>query len=320
LATIPLDQYYVSRAAAGLLRENPDAISMLVHGNNHTHRELAGSEPPEVHLAMMRQALARIDRFEREAGFAVARVIAAPHGACSVDMMRILAQTGFEAATISHGSVHAANGAFQWTAGLGADPTMVICGLPVIPRSGLGRDVETQALISAYLGQPIIPSGHHWDLKGGVGSLIEGARSIGALGDVVWSDMMTIARGNYHWKTEAGTLTVRSFSRDLRLQVPEGIDTLAIEFASLGGSDVTLTCRIAPDGPPLEPAGSEGGEWRFFVPPGTRVLLVTAIPLSSDGPGDAANATTPLRAMVRRGLTEARDRLMPWIRRGRTRA
>jgi hypothetical protein len=319
LAIIPLDQYYVSPAAAELLREGSDAISLLVHGNNHTHRELAGSEPPELQLAMMRQALARIGRFERKTRFAVARVMAPPHSACSVDMMRALAQAGFEAATMSHGSVHAAAGAFEWIAGIGADLTMVIRGLPVIPRFGLGGHFETQALISAYLGQPIIAVGHHWDLKDGAGSLIEGARSIGALGEVIWSDMTTIARANYHWKTETDTLSVRSFSHNLHLQVPEGIRTLAVEFASLGESDVTLTCRIVPDGLPLESAFSNGGGWSFSVPPGPCVLQVAAIPLRGAEPRDVTNAATPLRAVVRRCLTEARDRLSPWIRRDTSR-
>nr|AFY17072.1 hypothetical protein [uncultured bacterium 'To-T 020 P12'] len=182
LATVPLDQFYVSRAASDLLRKNTKVLSLLVHGNNHTHRELAGSETPSRRREMIRQALARIERLERKSGLSVARVMTPPHGACSAAMMSTLAHAGFDAACISHGSVHAANSGQVWSSGLGADPVAVINGLPVIPRFGLDRDMESQMLLSAYLGQPIVPMGHHWDFQDGVTALVNAADSIRKLG------------------------------------------------------------------------------------------------------------------------------------------
>jgi len=311
LATIPLDQYYVKGSAAWLLRQSPDAISLLVHGNNHTYRELAGPEPPGMQLAMMRQAVRRIERLERRAGVAVSRVMAPPHGACSIGMMRALARAGFEAACISHGSVEAANPACEWTAGMGAEPTMVLRGLPVIPRFRLGRFTETQVLVSAYLGQPIVGVGHHGDLRGGLRCLIETAQAVKSLGDVAWSDMATVAAGTYRWRIEREALHVTSFSRRFRLQVPEGINALAVRLAGDWGSDTTVAGRRVPSGCDLEGGATGASVWTFAVPESGLLEVVTFPDDGADATG-AADPATPVHALIRRGLTEARDRLMPW--------
>ena len=202
---------------------------------------------------------------------------------------------------------------------MGADPVTVINGLPVIPRFGLGHDIKSQILLSAYLGQPILPMGHHWDFQDGVTALINATESIRELGGT-WADTSTIARGNFYWRVEGTTLRVRSYSRSFRLDVPEGIEILSVAFASLGESATELACRALPGGQLLDALAIEGSVTSFQVPSSGQVH-VRAIP---DGIGatEGAGVATPLHALLRRALAEARDRAMPWmprvVRRGRS--
>ena len=83
IATIPLDGYFTARRAASLFRQHRVRLSLLIHGNNHTHCELAAPRTQADAQALVADALRRVGRMERVSGVPVARVMAAPHGACS---------------------------------------------------------------------------------------------------------------------------------------------------------------------------------------------------------------------------------------------
>ena len=236
--------------------------------------------------------------------------MAPPHGACSAEMMGALAQAGFEAACISHSSVHAANSDQGWAAGMGAEPAAVINGLPVVPRFGLRPGLEGQLLLSAYLSQPIVPMCHHWDLQHGLGPLIDTASSIQALGEVTWADMNAVARGNFHWRIDKATLRVRTYARRFCLEIPEGIETLSIELPANTGTQLEFVCRNGAAGDALNAIGSAMGVSSFSVPRACEVE-VTARPAAGAYDSASAGAATPLRAVLRRVLAEARDRTMP---------
>lgn len=119
-ATVPLDGRLVNPRAAALVRENPSALSLLMHGNNHTSRELGrlgGDADAERAIA---QALRRIAALERRSGVDVERVMAPPHGACSEPALRAMFRLGLEAACISR--------PYPWRDGLPA-PTALADGI-----------------------------------------------------------------------------------------------------------------------------------------------------------------------------------------------
>jgi hypothetical protein len=196
-ATIPLDTWFTHRGAAEIFHNQHHRLSLLVHGNNHTKRELARPYTEVERIGLLRQAIRRIERLERRSGLAVSRVMVPPHGACSEEMLAALPVCGFAAACISHGSLRAHNKARSWTKTLGFLPSELIRGCPVLPRWGVTGDLKNTILLAAFLKQAIILRGHHQDLKDGPELLDDLARFINGLGSVAWLNMTAMTRSNY---------------------------------------------------------------------------------------------------------------------------
>jgi hypothetical protein len=195
-ATIPLDTWFTHRDAAEIFRNQRNRLSLLVHGNNHTKRELARPYTEAERIFLLKQAIQRIERLERRSGLVVSRVMVPPHGACSEEMLAALPFCGFEAACISHGSLRAHNNSRAWTKTLGFLPSELIQGCPVLPRWGVTGDLKNTILLAAFLKQAIILRGHHQDLKDGPELLDELARFINGLGPVKWLNMTDMTRSN----------------------------------------------------------------------------------------------------------------------------
>jgi hypothetical protein len=196
-ATIPLDTWFTHSGTAEIFRKHQKRLSLLVHGNNHTKRELARSYSEVERLLLLRRAIQRIDRLERQSGLAVSRVMVPPHGACSEEMLAALLACGFEAACISHGSLRAHNKSKIWTRALGYRPFELVRGCLVFPRWGITGEIKNTILLAAYLEQAIILRGHHQDLKDGPELLDELARYINGLGSVEWLNMTDMVRSVY---------------------------------------------------------------------------------------------------------------------------
>lgn len=311
-ATIPFDSWYVNRAAAALFRDNREYLSLLIHGNDHVLRELARDYSDEVRRALVAQALRRIHRLEARSGVEVCRVMAAPHGACSEAMMGEMARFGFEAASISHGSLRRYNSTREWPQRLGCRPTEIVAGLPVIPRFLMSADIGQQALCAAYLDQPIIPMGHHEDVASGLGVMEAMASQINRLGSVQWRRMGEISKTHFQWRTEGQSFVVRPFSRSLRFVVPEGATKLRVEQPTRSHftSDLYVLRRgvVAP----VEFKVTE----TVAVTPGETIYL----DLAAGGSLDLKNVTSPswkLKPILRRLACETRERIRPWLHRSR---
>ncbi|HEX8680225.1 MAG TPA: hypothetical protein VF683_09710, partial [Chthoniobacterales bacterium] len=305
-ATIPLDGWYVHPQTAALFRANRDRLSLCIHGNNHTYYELTEAPTDEHRLALAAQALNRIEQFEATSGLQVSRVMAAPHGACNHAMATALAMTGFEAACISRSSVMIRNPGTAWPLTVGMTPAEFLGdGLPVYPRYNIRWD-ETYPIFSAFLGQPVVPVGHHEDSADGFELLRRSAELINSLGEVQWMDLQAIARTNFITQREGEVLHVKMYSRSISLVVPEGIERLGVASAlpQQGGRE-ELVLQNGAEAP-------IGTEELVRVRPGEKIALRsvradrvdrTAVKLSR----------TPLWAVARRQLCEGRDRLRPTI-------
>ncbi len=303
-ATVPLDSWFSSRATAQIFQQNSKYLSLLIHGNNHTHKELGGSYTHDERVTLLTQAISRIERLERKAKLPVSRVMAPPHGACSDDMLHDMPGCGCESATISHGSLRSFNNAKPWTRALGYLPSEIIRGCPVMPRWGFPGISKHPVLLACYLNQPRVLMGHHQDLKAGLESLDELADFINSLGVVEWSDMTQISRGNYLCQVTGNVLKVKPFARKLDLTIPGGVTNLHVEEEprlgeakwqiSAGGrsvSEFTSNQQI-----PLSPGAGEK----------------VAIALKLDGFVQKPNKYRRVQpwAIMRRLLTEGRDRFV----------
>jgi hypothetical protein len=314
-ATVPMDGWHVHRETAALFQKNQSRLSLLIHGNNHTTKELARTQNDTSRRALAAQALRRIERLERASGLEISRVMAAPHGACIHDMATALLRTGFEAACISRGSIMATNPNTSWPLSVGLYPAEFLgAGLPVIPRFRLKRGCETEMLLTAFLGQPVIPVGHHQDVAGGLDLLAELAGALNSIGEVQWMDMKSIARSNYCTRREGEVLHVKMYSRKIALKAPQGVNQLCIQRPWLNdGATEGLTLRVVTGAPVSYP--SYNGE---PIATGTgEEIEIHAVPADAIDPRTVPITRTPLWAVARRQLCEARDRLKPLFDRKR---
>jgi hypothetical protein len=312
LATVPLDGWLINRRAASLVRHNGNVLSLLVHGNDHTARELGGlSTDREAQLALG-QALTRVAAFERRSGVPVKRVMAPPHGACSEAALRAMFTLGFDAACMSRPYPWRARGAPQSPL-VGWHPAeMVVGGFPVVPRYPLSSPRE-DLVFRALLRQPLILYGHHGDLEQGLDVLAQAADYIDGLGDVKWGPLDWIATGNHFTRQEGRVLHVQVHSRQTRVKVPAGVSTLRVHItearAHPGTRRVIYNAREAA----ITRQRSEWTSELLDVDPGSE--LTVALPpdhvLKADTFPHAAPRPWPV---MRRGLVEARDRARPLVR------
>lgn len=301
-AAIPLDMWYTSPRAAAIFRTHDAQLSLLVHGNDHARDELAQRRFVDAAPDMLDHARARVERFERKSGLAVSRVIVPPHGACPEAVLAHLPERGFEAACVSTGSLRFHNPDAAWRRLAGYQPVELVGGCPVLPRWSLTGDATRDAvLVAAYLGQAIVLRGHEVDLRGGLDVLDELSTFINGLGEVRWSPIHELARLGAAWSLEGSTCVVHPFALRVRMTVPIAADSIRV-----ADSHRPHAWRVAtPDGVV------------HALAPGEELPLVGAanVELWRDGFGAPPVATarrpmrTPASLMVRRMLTETRDRL-----------
>jgi hypothetical protein len=298
LATVPLDGWFAHPAAARLLRERPDRLSLLVHGNDHVHWELGVQRSERQTLELLAQAQRRVAGLERRAGVAVDRVMAPPHGRCSDGSLRGLVRTGFDALCRRppHPGVDRVLAAWE--------PADVhTAGLPIVPRARFGRDRNELAL-DAFLDRPLVLYGHHGDFAGGLDLFAESAAAVNRLGDVEWTSLGQIAGTGALTRRAGRRLEIRLYARRVAIVVPEGVDELAVELA----------------------AGHQEPGRETVVAGATRASLAGRAAVMSARPGavelalvrdDAvdprvlASPRPHLRPLVRRLVTEGRDRVQP---------
>jgi len=305
MAMIPLDAGRPHPPTAELFRRRADRISLVVHGNDHTRRELLAPRSDAAALAIAAQALRRIARFERRCGLTVDRVMTPPHGLCSQQVTRALGAVGFDALSAIH--------PLPWTEEPPEGPLLAgwrgadfVAGCAVLPRIPFGGSTADFAL-RAFLDHPLIVYGHHQDLAEGIDALVAIAETINRLGPVRWMSVGEIVNSNAERRVSGARITVMPLTRRLRLTVPAVVRELVVErpldsldagaldgFSISGGGD---TDTVNPFGSAVSISGS--GE--------------RAVQIRLDGRHDVDPWRIPPPPWrpwpkVRRAVTEIRDR------------
>jgi hypothetical protein len=315
MAMVPLDGWLAHPAAARLFRARADRLSLCFHGNDHVLQELLRPRSEDARRATLAQALRRVARFERRTGLRVARVMTAPHGGCSEEMARDMLALGYDALCIARPYPWAARPPASWLAGpADASPlaafgasTLVTGGLPVLLRRPFDSSTGEIAL-RAYLDQPLVLYGHHDDLEGGLGLFADWAARVASIAPAHWTSLDEIARTNHSTRVEGDLLRVRMYGRRATVDVPAGVERLAVELPPLNGGDglehvVGADGRIAAPGEELALAGSDGR---------VEVSLVRRDALDPSAVSAPSWRPWPL---LRRIAGEGRDRLRPAYRR-----
>jgi hypothetical protein len=310
-ATVPLDGWRVDARAVASIREHPRALSLLIHGNDHVARELAGLDSDQSAEAAMAQALRRIATLEHASGLSVARVMAPPHGVCSEAALRAMFRLGFEGACISR--------PYPWRDGLPAPSPLagwhpaelVAGGIPVAPRQALTVPREDLAF-RALLGQPLILHGHHADFADGLGLLEQAAADINDLGEVRWGALDGVAGRACATRTVDGLLLVQMYGRRVSVDIPQGIATVRVLAQEpLGGAGWHVVRHRDGDSQMSFKEGLGLSEELAASPGGTLELELVA-----ERPLDPLQVAAPRRKawpLARRLLVEGRDRLQPLL-------
>jgi hypothetical protein len=313
LATVPLDGWYVNQRALRLIRESNGRLSLLLHGLHHSRKELSRNGETLLPLRAPR-ALRRIERIEEKFGLKFSRVMAPPHGAFSIGSMGCLASLGIEAACVTWGSIWSSNRGDAWTRLLGAHPGLLISSLGILPRFRLAEGIENQLLLSAYLNQPIIPVGHHWDVAGGLDLLKQVASFVNGLGDVVWCDTGNMARKNYLVKENGKALHVRPLSRVVDLHVEHDcLEEVIVEIENWPycDDDSGLEVAIRQGSRRLKCEKNSSHEWVLCQP--RKGDYTIEIKPQVEGVVDPPEAEVPFSHLALRIASEARDRVMPFL-------
>jgi hypothetical protein len=312
-ATVPLDGWLTNRRAASLVRDNPAALSLLMHGNDHVSDELGRAIHEGQAEIVLAQALRRTAAFERRSGLTVERVMVPPHEACSMTALRSMSRLGFDAACMGRRHPWREHQPLpslpRWPLIKWHPADLIAGGLPIIPRYMVDRPRE-ELILRALLRQPLILFGHHRDFAEGLEVLSEAANYINGLGDVRWGSVGWIARHNFLTRREGETLIVEVHSRRVTVEIPDEVGCVRVTTPNAWDDRSGRQLAYGASHAPMVQDRSGWTSGPLQVAPGTRLELT----LEPDRPLDPACVSaagfTPWSAL-RRALVEGRDRMQP---------
>ncbi len=313
IGVVPSDAAWASSGVVSLFKAAPRHLSLVVHGSRHLYLEMARDCPDAEQMAVLAQAVRRVENFERRHGLMFCRVMESPYGALTGDMFKPLLALGYEAAMLTTLQFLSHNRALTFPAVIGAESAAFLPGgLGLIPRIKMSPWWKTEALQAALLGQPIVIAGHHYNAANGLTLMGEIAAVINRFGPMNWCRLGEIARSNFAWHVEDGVMKVRAASRRLQISIPEGVEEIQVERPWLLNGELE----------PLTLTGSQAVMTanqrcaRFSVP--VAVKGERSVEVLSPAPGliDPKNVPLPrmrVWPMARRILTETRDRAYPYF-------
>jgi hypothetical protein len=308
---VPLDYRSTAVPVARFFHAHPEALSLLIHGNDHLRLELAREVTDDVAEASVRQALARMDRHHEATGLACPAVMTPPHGACTRPWVRALRAAGYVAAVTTAAYPYAERaedeGAGELHEMLCAE--LGLYGFPIIVRYPLTSPREGW-LFAAWLGKPLIIYAHHADFGGSADELRARVDFINDRVTPRWASITDVVHDNYQLRGAGRTADVRVFSNDVVIRVPEEVDEIVV---AKEGRDIPWQSEaILVDGRRVDGGERSATALRVAVPAeGRSQVRVRFVPETSPR-GDDLRQINP-RSRARRILTEARDRLTPTV-------
>lgn len=315
---IPLDAAWVNPSIAAIFRSNPARLSLAVHGCNHLRLEMARTYSPAQRMAICAQALRRIGEVERQHLLPVCRVMESPFGVIDQAMFASLVALGYEAALITTSQFLRHHQGIQFPPCFGLQAASHLSGgLGMIPRITIKPHWQTEAMLAAFLEQPIVIAGHHQDAANGLEALEEIAETVNGFGEVRWCSLTEIARANYTTRLDGATMSVSIGSRRILLPVPEGVREVsihrpwiadnAVEPLIVKGSDRTVRAT--------QSASAESAPVAVMGPGTIEICSPVSKPVN---PQEVPAPRPRLWPYVRRALMEARDQAAPYLSRRTT--
>ena len=315
IATTALDTWWVHHKVASVFRDHPKQMSLIIHGNNHTRLEMWRDGSMAHYLSVLAQALRRFSRLEKQYGLRFSRVLEAPHGVISGERFGPLVSLGYEAALYTPSQFINGNRNKGWPASFGSSPVDVSPqGLCLIPRLVMSMDWRAEVSIAAFLRQPIVLVGHHWDFFAGFELLSEFATCVNGLGNVRWSNLSEIARSRFTSRREGSSWVVRLGARMVECHVPSGVTQVVIERPwTMREAEPMKVYGVTETGEPLWlMAGpvSEPLPWRLEAGGELKIESPARVAVNPD---TVIHPPKRIWPVIRKMLVEARDRFYPFL-------
>ncbi len=231
-ATIAFPPVYYLQSTAGavkLVADNPDRLSVVVHGNNHDGYEFYKystgpddqypARPFEEQEANIVEALARMESHRDLTGVHYGRVMVFPYGAPPERTLELLKRYNFNVTV--NGFTSGYNLPLGGTRGMAFDfdaypANLDYANFPMIRRIMVGN-AWPALLFDAFLGRPIALYEHPSFFKGNIAAFDPIAKEIGGIaGGVEWASLDEIAKHLYLLKSNPdGTTNLRFFGNDI---------------------------------------------------------------------------------------------------------
>jgi hypothetical protein len=317
IATIPLDAARVSREVAELFGESSAHLSLVIHGNDHLADEFSRLRAGYTPLGALAQARRRMDALAERWNIPVEHIAEPPYGAINARYFPALVQLGYEAVLLTVRQYLECNPDVELPLAFGlAAVEGLPGGLTMIPRIPAADGWEAEAALAAFLGQPIVIAGHHYDAHGNMSFLDRLTATVNDMAAVQWSSLQTISRSRYLFRRQGRHLHVRLGGRHVVVDVPDDIDTVHVERPWLAADAMEpLMWKIAGE-PSQTLVSAQAGPLVAQIP----VVGAATVDIVSPAPGAVAPTSVPdppgrSWAGLRRMFTEARDRTFPFRRR-----
>jgi hypothetical protein len=310
IGLIPFDARRVDTDTAALFRDSVRELSIVIHGNDHLKFEIARERPLEDRLRLLAEARRRMLTLTEKHGLTVCAVEEPPYGVFLFNYVPALVELGYEAVLCAVSQFLECNPDFDGSASFGAASTECLGrGLAVIPRIPLSKGWRNDAVLAAYLGQPVVIAGHHQDADDGLRYIETVVDFVNGLGRFNWCNPSQIASARYMWRRDGSALRVRVFARRVTVAVPEWAETMIVERAWVTADSPEMLQWGPRDG---AASGRPFGTVSAPVPvAGCREMIVVSPFLDAVDPSTVPPVGASAWPTIRRRLAESRDRSYP---------
>jgi len=234
IAFIPWNYDRNKMNVISLFKKHPDRFSICLHGNNHDHYEFYKYEtnttdpwpakPLSIQEENIKQAVARMKKFEQVTGLTYSSVMVFPHGIAPAETLQLLKKYNFLAASDEDNVPLGSNKPNDPLNSL-RSVTMNFGNFASLDRDSVGIREENIA-IDLFLGNPILLYGHHDLFKKGMEAFNQTAEIINRIEPTVeWQNLDYIARHLYLKRLRVdGSYDVRAFCRIIELENTQNRD------------------------------------------------------------------------------------------------
>ncbi|HLH34450.1 MAG TPA: hypothetical protein VKX41_07235 [Alloacidobacterium sp.] len=222
IAFIPWNYDRSEPEVVSLVRKHPERFSICVHGNNHDHKEFTDfrSKSLASQTAALREALARMERFQELTGIPYARAMVFPHSVAPEKTFAALKKYNYLA------TINSSNVPMDVTAPSDAlfalrTATLSFAGFLSLRRYSVEGPVPAGLIaVTAFLDNPLLFYCHQIYFSLGIGAFDPVAEQVNRLQpDTRWRGIEDIVKHSYLVRTrDDGDYDVLTFASSICLE------------------------------------------------------------------------------------------------------